>query len=188
VLLEYDPVNFTNYRLKFKTGRDIIRTIHADLWRVAFMEKSAIASIISIVVALTCLLGFVGCERKSEGYIIANKPSVTGIDSGEINSSTGLEVSKKLNKSNGKYVNLYVENNGSNPVVATINGQSERTFQPDEKGRISLEVTQTFWGGDREYVFKVVPGTNGGSVNIHYEIDRRDEIRGLCDYSEDTGR
>jgi len=140
------------------------------------MKKSVIVSIIATVVALTCLLGFVGCERKSMDCMIEDKPGVTGIDSGEISSNTGLEVSRKLNKSNGKYVNLYVENNGPNPVVATINGQNERTFKAGEKGHIYLEVTQTFWGGDREYVFKVVPGANGGSINIYYKIDQRDEI------------
>ncbi len=136
------------------------------------MKKSVIASIIAIVVALTCLLGLVGCERKSMDDIIANRPSATGIDSGEINSNTGLEVSKTLNKSNGKYVNLYVENNGASSVVATINGQREKTFKAGEKGYIYLEVTQGFLGLDREYMFKVVPGTNGGSINIHYEISQ----------------
>ncbi len=147
------------------------------------MKKSVIASIIAVVVALTCLLGLVGCERKSVDDIIANKPSVTGIDSGEINSNTGLEVSKTLNKSNGKYVNLYVENIGANSIVATINGQSERTFKAGEKGHIYLKVTQGLLGLDREYVFKVVPGTNGGSINIHYEIAQDSYY-----YSKDTTR
>lgn len=141
------------------------------------MKKSVTASIITIAVALTCLLGLVGCERKSMDDMIANEPSVTGISSGDISSNIGLEMSKMLNKKNGKYVNLYLENNGSNPVVATINGQSERTFQPDEKGHIYLEVTQGFLGLDKEYEFKVVPGHNGGSISIYYEIDQRDEIR-----------
>ena len=35
------------------------------------------------------------------------------IDSGNIENNTGLSVSKKLNKDNGKYVGLYVENKGS---------------------------------------------------------------------------
>ena len=131
------------------------------------MKKSIIASIIVIVVALTCLMGLIGYERKSMDY---NKSSVTRIDSGEINNIIGLDMSKKLNEGNGKYVNLYIENNGSNSVVATINEQDEKTFEVGEKDYIYLEVTQDPLGLDREYVFKVVPGTNGGSVNIHYEI------------------
>lgn len=92
------------------------------------------------------------------------------IDSGDINSNTGLKTTYKLNKSNGKYVNLYVENNGTNDVVTTINGDSKKTFKPGGKGHIYVEVTQGFFGGDKEYVFKVHPGKNGGTVNIHYEI------------------
>lgn len=134
------------------------------------MKKSVIASILAIAVALVCLLGLVGCERKSMDERVVNEPSVTGIDRGNISSNAGLERSVKLNERNGKYVNLYVENNGSNSVVATINGQNKRTLKAGEKGLIYLEVTQGFLGLDREYEFKVVPGTNGGSINIHYEI------------------
>ena len=96
------------------------------------------------------------------------------IDRGNVNNNTGLKTSRKLNKSNGKYVNLYVENKGSNDVVATINHQSARTFKPGEKGHIYVEVTQGFLGADKKYEFKVVPGTNGGSVQIFYAIAQRD--------------
>lgn len=96
------------------------------------------------------------------------------LDSGEIENLVGLEMTKKLNQDNGRYVDLYVENNGAGPVVATINGESERTFEEGESGRISVEVTQGWFGADRDYEFKVVPGTNGGTVNIRYEIAQRD--------------
>ena len=43
------------------------------------MKKTIRTSITSIVWILVCLLGFAGCNRKSMDYIIANKPSVTGI-------------------------------------------------------------------------------------------------------------
>lgn len=140
------------------------------------MKKNVIASILAIAAALTFLLGLAGCNRNSTDDMIEDDPGVTGISSGNIHSKTGLEFSKKLNKSNGKYIKMYVENNGTNPVVATINGQSEKTLQPDETGHIYLEVTQNFWGGDRDYKFKVVTGRNGGSVNIHYEITQQGEI------------
>lgn len=143
------------------------------------MKKFGTASIIAIILALTYLLGLAGCERKSMDDMTVNKPDVTGIDSGYINSNTGLEPSFTLNKSNGKYVVLYVENNGSNSVVATINGQSKRTFKADEKGHIYLEVTQGFLGLDKEYEVKVVPGTNGGSISIQYGITQQDEITDL---------
>ena len=142
------------------------------------MKKSVIASKIAIAAALICLLGLVGCERKSMEDTTANEPIAAKICSGDISSNTGLEMSKLLNEHNGKYANLYVENNGSNSVVATINGQSGRTFTAGEKGHIYLEVTQGFFGLDKEYEFKVVPGTNGGSIDIHYEI-----VQDSCYYS-----
>lgn len=109
-----------------------------------------------------------------EGWIM----SLVFIDSGNINNKTGLDTSKKLNKGNGKYVSLYIENKGSNPVVATIDGQSERIFKNGEIGHIYVEVTQGLFGADKSYNFKVVPGTNGGTVDIYYEIAQRDSVTG----------
>ena len=109
-----------------------------------------------------------------EGWIM----SLVFIDSGNINNQTGLDTSKKLNKGNGKYVSLYIENKGSNPVVATIDGQSERIFKNGESGHIYVEVTQGLFGADKSYNFKVVPGTNGGTVDIYYEIAQRDSVTG----------
>ena len=104
--------------------------------------------------------------------------SLVFIDSGNINNKTGLDTSKKLNKGNGKYVSLYIENKGSNPVVATIDGQSERIFKNGESGHIYVEVTQGLFGADKSYNFKVVPGTNGGTVDIYYEIAQQDSVTG----------
>ena len=109
-----------------------------------------------------------------EGWIM----SLVFIDSGNINNNTGLDTSKKLNKGNGKYVSLYIENKGSNPVVATIDGQSERIFKNGESGHIYVEVTQRLFGADKSYNFKVVPGTNGGTVDIYYEIAQQDSVTG----------
>lgn len=109
-----------------------------------------------------------------EGWIM----SLVFIDSGNINNKTGLDTSKKLNKGNGKYVSLYIENEGSNPVVATIDGQSERIFKKGESGHIYVEVTQGLFGADKSYNFKVVPGTNGGTVDIYYEIAQQDSVTG----------
>ena len=109
-----------------------------------------------------------------EGWIM----SLVFIDSGNINNNTGLDTSKKLNKGNGKYVSLYIENKGSNPVVATIDGQSERIFKNGESGHIHVEVTQGLFGADKSYNFKVVPGTNGGTVDIYYEIAQQDSVTG----------
>ena len=106
--------------------------------------------LIAVLLALVCVLGSAGCnatpssvDKLSEAENTigeANPKIVTAdavtpialednwlmpldlfIDSGNIENNTGLSVSKKLNKDNGKYVGLYVENKGSGPVVATIN-------------------------------------------------------------------
>lgn len=92
------------------------------------------------------------------------------IDSGNISNNTGLNAAYNLDMGRGKYVNLYIENKGPNDVVATINGNSSKTFKPGDQGNIYAEVTQGLWGGDTEYVFKVVTGRDGGIVNINYEI------------------
>lgn len=97
-------------------------------------------------------------------------PFDLAIDSGDINNKTGLKTTYKLNKSNGKYVNFYIENKGTNSVVATINGGNKKALEKGEKDCISVKVNQGFLGVDNEYEFKVVTAKNGGTVNIHYEI------------------
>lgn len=104
----------------------------------------------------------------------AQKKGATLLDSGELSNGTGLDTRWELNRSSGKYVELLVENKGENSVVAAINGQDEQTLQPGETGKLCVEVTQDALGGDREYLFRVVCGTNGGAVNIRYEITQRD--------------
>lgn len=95
--------------------------------------------LIAVLLALACVLGSAGCnatpssvDKLSEAENTigeANPKIVTAdavtpialednwlmpldlfIDSGNIENNTGLSVSKKLNKDNGKYVGLYVEN------------------------------------------------------------------------------
>ncbi len=74
----------------------------------------------------------------------------------------------KLSPDNGKYINLYVENLGSVAVVASINDQSKRTFQPGEKGHISITAS---WYS-RNYEFKISP--LGGDATFFYAMAQRD--------------
>lgn len=97
------------------------------------------------------------------------------VASGTIKDDSGLDLDKKLNRDNGKYVNFYVENLGNDPVKITINGQNSRTLEAGESGHIDMEVTQGLFGGDKTYTFKAVAGTNGGTVHINYTIYQRDE-------------
>ena len=64
------------------------------------------------------------------------------IDGDDYVGERGLDTTISLNRTNGKYVNLYVNNYGEAAVTATINGQKERRFEPGEAGHIYLEVTQ----------------------------------------------
>lgn len=104
---------------------------------------------------------------------LESMPFHLSIDSGNNSNKTGLNTSYKLNKDNGKYVSLYIENKGINDVVATINGNNKKTFKPGDKDNICIEVTQGFLGIDNEYVFKVLSGKNGGIVDICYEITQQ---------------
>lgn len=95
------------------------------------------------------------------------------VDQYDRNDSSGLDISKALNRSNGKYVNLYVENCGDTAVIATINGQAERVFAPEEKGHIYVEVKQGFFNRSEDYQFQVT-AEDGGTVKIYYAIAQRD--------------
>lgn len=46
-----------------------------------------------------------------------------------------------LRQADGKYVNFYVENYGSEPVVITINGDHSRTIEPGSSGHICAPIS-----------------------------------------------
>lgn len=144
------------------------------------MKKQVIAALLVTTLACTAFATLAFGTKAKKGNHSVNTvesaevmPRDLSIDEGDENSVTGLNDSYKLNRENGKYVNLYVENKGSNDVVASINDTSEKTFKPGAKGHISVEVTQGIFGGDKEYTFKVVTGKNGGSVDIYYKIAQK---------------
>ena len=111
---------------------------------------------------------------ESNDSAATTSPFGTVIDSGELNNNTGLNTTYTLNRNNGKFVCLYVENKGSNNVVATINGSSSKTIEPGGKGNIYVEVSQDSTDGDAEYVFRVLTGKDGGTVDISYEITQQE--------------
>ncbi len=90
------------------------------------------------------------------------------INSGTISNGTGLNETYNLSPSNGRYINLYVENTGSVAIVTSINGQGDRTFQPGEKGHISITAS---WYS-RNYQFKATP--LGGQATFFYATAQRD--------------
>ena len=138
------------------------------------MKKSVISTLLAA--AIVCaILATSSCSTQVKESNDVKEDIETAsfgavIDSGNLNNKTGLNATYTLNRDNGKYVCLYVENKGPNDVVATINGNSSETIEPGGEGNIYVEVTQGFGDGDAEYVFKVVTGKNGGIVNINYKI------------------
>ncbi len=141
------------------------------------MKPQTIAALSVAVIACTAfVIPVFVTERKEKNPPVAvvESPRDFSIDEGDQNNATGLKASYNLNRENGKYVNLYVENKGSNDVVSTINDTNAKIFKPGAKGHISVEVTQGILGGDQDYLFRVAAGKNGGTVNIHYSIAQQD--------------
>ncbi len=145
------------------------------------MKKRIFSVLFAVIMVCAVSVTFVFATEPGGGRPLADvvysdlaMPVEPFLDSGHLNNSTGLDTVKLLNRDNGQYVCLYVENHGTNAVVATINGEGARPLEPGESGHISVEVTQGLFGYDREYAFKVLTGTNGGTVNISYRIVQQD--------------
>lgn len=138
-----------------------------------WIKRGVIAAVI-LALIVCCIFWYMDQKKEIELHTINGEKIDLLIDYGTIRNQIGLDKTIKLNKDNGKYVNLYVENKGSGSVIATINDQSSRTFKKGESGHIYVEVTQGALGGDKSYNFKVVTGTNGGMVDIYYKIAQRD--------------
>ena len=94
--------------------------------------------------------------------------------------STGLYVSDvfesdyTLDEKDGKYVNFYIENRGDIAVLATINGEEERIFNPNDKGHIYVKVNNSIFGKSKEYTFRAVSEPVGAEIKIYYIIAQRD--------------
>lgn len=94
--------------------------------------------------------------------------------------STGLYVSDvfesdyTLDEKDGKYVNFYIENRGDIAVLATINGEKERIFNPNDKGHIYVKVNNSIFGKSKEYTFRAVSEPVGAEIKIYYIIAQRD--------------
>lgn len=132
-----------------------------------------VATMVSAMVAVPAFASEV--EEVREPTVVSSegvKPFSLDIDGGYYVGERGLNTTISLNRSNGKYVNLYVENTGAVTVVATINGQKERRFDPGEKGHIYFNVTQDIFGNDRKYTFVVSPVS--GIAEFRWDIAQRD--------------
>lgn len=131
------------------------------------------AAMVSTMVVVLSFATEVGTVRvpvvvSSEGIT----PFALDIDGDDYVGERGLDTTISLNRKNGKYVTLYVNNYGEVAVTATINGQKERRFEPGEAGHIYLEVTQGVFGRDKNYTFKVSPVS--GTAKFRWDIAQRD--------------
>ena len=131
------------------------------------------AAIVCVMFVTASCSAAVNESNDAKGTTETASPAVV-IDSGSLDNNTGLNTTYTLNRYNGKFVCLYVENKGSNNVVATINGSSSKTIEPGGKGNIYVEVSQDSTDGDAEYVFRVLTGKDGGTVDISYEITQQE--------------
>ena len=131
------------------------------------------AAIVCVMFVTASCSAAVNESNDAKGTTETASPAVV-IDSGSLDNNTGLNTTYTLNRDNGKFVCLYVENKGSHNVVATINGSSSKTIEPGGKGNIYVEVSQDSTDGDAEYVFRVLTGKDGGTVDISYEITQQE--------------
>ena len=95
--------------------------------------------------------------------------------SGNSYSTTGFESNRTLYSENGKYVYFYIENIGEAAFSASINGESEHIFEPNDKGYVRAKVNDNLLSSGKEYTFKVasIEKSWGKKVGISYMIGQK---------------
>lgn len=73
-------------------------------------------------------------------------------------------------KREGGYLNFYVKNNGSGPVVITINGKYSRTIPAGTGGHICAPVTATLF--PQSMTVKCVTAS-GDNISIEWKVAQR---------------
>lgn len=88
------------------------------------------------------------------------------VDSGSY-SGSDYDDTFYLSKNNGKTVNFWIRNKGSNNVVISINGGNERTIKPGRSGHITADVT----GTNQRFDFNARPSASTpGHISIDFRI------------------
>ena len=88
------------------------------------------------------------------------------VDSGSY-SGSDYDDTFYLSKNNGKTVNFWIRNKGSNNVVISINGENERTIKPGRSGHITADVT----GTNQRFDFNARPSASTpGHISIDFRI------------------
>lgn len=110
----------------------------------------------------------------SDGEVLSKRTSVDNeiipvrdldVDSGSY-SGSDYDDTFYLSKNNGKTVNFWIRNKGSNNVVISINGGNERTIKPGRSGHITADVTDT----NQSFYFNA---KSSASTPGHISIDFR---------------
>ena len=111
----------------------------------------------------------------SDGGVLSKRTSVDNeimpvrdldVDSGSY-SGSDYDDTFYLSKNNGKTVNFWIRNKGSNNVVISINGGNERTIKPGRSGHITADVT----GTNQRFDFNARPSASTpGHISIDFRI------------------
>jgi len=111
----------------------------------------------------------------SDGEVLSKRTSVDNeimpvrdldVDSGSY-SGSDYDDTFYLSKNNGKTVNFWIRNKGSNNVVISINGENERTIKPGRSGHITADVT----GTNQRFDFNARPSASTpGHISIDFRI------------------
>ena len=132
------------------------------------MGKRKVTMILAVLLVCSLAVGSIYAAQPISTPITVPELYDPVLGSGTItHSGLGLETSKKLSRANGTTIDLHVENHGNVPVIASINGESKRTFMPGEKGHIT--VVASWW--DRYYDFAVTP--QSGQATFFYAMAQR---------------
>lgn len=138
------------------------------------MKKKVLSIAMIGAVCMTCASGAFAASTVVENQTPVSQteqtqPPKLSIDNGSM-TGTQYHNTYSLTSKNGKTVNFWIQNNGTNPVKISINGKQEREIQPGAQGHISESVGYV----TSDYVFKAVPGKNGGDIHIDFKIAQRD--------------
>lgn len=111
----------------------------------------------------------------SDGEVLSKRTSVDNeimpvrdldVDSGSY-SGSDYDDTFYLSKNNGKTVNFWIRNKGSNNVVISINGGNERTIKSGKSGHITADVT----GTNQRFDFSARPSASTpGHISIDFRI------------------
>ena len=136
--------------------------------------KTAVALTLAVGTLATCTCASAASTattNSTERQAISSPiiPFDMNIDSGTY-SGTQFNQSYALTSRNGKYLNFWVKNNGTNKITITIDGTNARTLAPGQQGHIS----KTLGILTQSHTCKAVSASNGGTVKIEFRVAQRD--------------